>query len=101
ADRPCPAAPAAETSAPGEAVPVETVPAPPAPDPHGLLSLDEALARLSAEDATAASIANLHLFAGLSIEEAAQAMGLSRATAYRNWTYARAWLQDALDHPSE
>jgi RNA polymerase sigma factor (TIGR02999 family) len=66
-------------------------------DPHLLLSLDEALARLAAEDAAAADIAKLHLFAGLSVDEAAAALGTSRATAYRNWAYARAWLQDALD----
>src|SRR5262245_17781165 len=66
-------------------------------DPHLLLSLDEALERLAAEDPAAAGVAKLHLFTGLSIDEAATALGVSRATAYRNWTYARAWLQDALD----
>jgi RNA polymerase sigma factor (TIGR02999 family) len=66
-------------------------------DPHLLLSLDEALQRLAAEDPAAAGVAQLHLFGGLSIDEAAAALSLSRATAYRNWTYARAWLQDALD----
>src|SRR5262245_33504573 len=66
-------------------------------DPHLLLSLDEALARLSAEDPAAADVAKLHLFAGLSVDEAAAALGTSHATAYRNWAYARAWLQDALD----
>ena len=66
-------------------------------DPDLLLSLDDALTRLSAEDPGAAAVAKLHLFAGLSIDEAATALGVSRATAYRNWTYARAWLQDALD----
>ena len=65
--------------------------------PDLLLSLDEALARLAAEDPAAAGVAKLHLFAGLSIDEAAAALGVSRATAYRHWTYARAWLQDALD----
>ena len=65
-------------------------------DPDLLLSLDGALARLLAEDPAAAEVANLHLFAGLSIDAAAAALGVSRATAYRNWTYARAWLQDAL-----
>jgi RNA polymerase sigma factor (TIGR02999 family) len=65
-------------------------------DPDLLLSLDEALARLAAEDPAAAGVAQLHLFAGLSIDEAATALGVSRATAYRNWTYARAWLHDAL-----
>jgi RNA polymerase sigma factor (TIGR02999 family) len=66
-------------------------------DPNLLLSLDDALARLAAEDPAAAELAKLHLFAGLPIDEAATALGVSRAAAYRNWTYARAWLQDALD----
>jgi RNA polymerase sigma factor (TIGR02999 family) len=66
-------------------------------DPHLLLSLDEALTKLSTEDAETAEIAKLHLFAGLPIDAAASALGISRATAYRNWSYARAWLQDALD----
>lgn len=66
-------------------------------DPNLLLFLDEALARLAAEDPAAAGVAKLHLFAGMSIDEAATALGVSRATAYRNWTYARAWLQDALE----
>jgi RNA polymerase sigma factor (TIGR02999 family) len=65
-------------------------------DPDLLLTLDEALARLAAEDASAADLAKLHLFAGLPVAQAAAALGVSRATAYRNWTYARAWLQDAL-----
>jgi RNA polymerase sigma factor (TIGR02999 family) len=66
------------------------------PDPDLLLSLDDALTHLAAEDPAAADVAKLHLFAGLPMEEVATAMGISRATAYRNWTYARAWLQDAL-----
>jgi RNA polymerase sigma factor (TIGR02999 family) len=65
-------------------------------DPNLLLSLDEALDKLATEDPAAAGVAKLHLFGGLSIDEAATALIVSRATAYRNWTYARAWLQDAL-----
>ena len=61
-----------------------------------LLALDEALTSLAAEDAVAARVVELRHFAGLSIEEAATALGLSRATAYRHWTYARAWLRDAI-----
>jgi predicted DNA-binding protein (UPF0251 family) len=38
----------------------------------------------------------LRFFAGLSIEEAAETLGISRATASRHWTYARAWLHDAM-----
>jgi RNA polymerase sigma factor (TIGR02999 family) len=66
------------------------------PPPEELLALDEALARLAAEDADAARIVDLHFFAGLSIDEAADALGVSRATAYRQWAYARAWLRCEL-----
>jgi RNA polymerase sigma factor (TIGR02999 family) len=65
-------------------------------DPDLILSLNELLTRLGAEDATAAQVAQLHLFGGLSVEEAGTASGLSRAAAYRNWKYARAWLRDCL-----
>src|SRR3954452_19323785 len=61
-----------------------------------LLLLDDALGRLSAEDETAVEIVKLRLFAGLSVEEAADALGLARATAYRDWTFARAWLRCEL-----
>jgi RNA polymerase sigma factor (TIGR02999 family) len=64
-------------------------------DPDLVLSLDELLTRLGEEDATAAQIAQFHLFGGLSVEEAGKAVGLSRAVAYRNWKYARAWLREA------
>ena len=68
-----------------------------AEDPDLILSLDELLVRLGEEDATAARVAHLHLFGGLSVAEAGTAAGLSRAVAYRNWKYARAWLRDALE----
>jgi RNA polymerase sigma factor (TIGR02999 family) len=64
--------------------------------PEQLLLLDEALARLAEEDARAAEVAKLRLFAGLSVEDAAGVLGVSRATAFREWTYARAWLQARL-----
>ena len=67
-----------------------------AEDPDLVLSLDELLTRLGEEDAVAARVAHLHLFGGLSVEEAGEALGLSRAVAYRNWRYARAWLREAL-----
>jgi RNA polymerase sigma factor (TIGR02999 family) len=70
-------------------------PAPPS-DSDALLALDEALSRLAAEDPEAAQIVHLRYFAGLSIEEAAQTLGISRAYAYREWTFARAWLLQAL-----
>ena len=48
------------------------------------------------EDPEAAGVAKLRIFAGLSVEEAAQALSTSRASAYRQWTYARAWLHARL-----
>jgi len=61
-----------------------------------LLALDAALTRFAAEDPVAARLVELRHFAGLSIDDAAAALGLSRAAAYRHWTYARAWLRDAI-----
>jgi RNA polymerase sigma factor (TIGR02999 family) len=68
-------------------------------DPGALLDLDEALTLLAGEDAEAAGVAQLRLFAGLSVEEAAQALSTSRANAYRQWAYARAWLHARLGDP--
>ena len=62
-------------------------------EPEEILALDDALTRLKTEDAQASQIVELHFFAGLSIEQAAAALGISRATAYRLWTYAKAWLR--------
>jgi hypothetical protein len=67
-----------------------------AEDSDLVLSLDELLTRLGEEDAVGARVAQLHLFAGLSVEETGEALGLFRAMAYRNWMYARAWLREAL-----
>ena len=61
--------------------------------PEEVLVVDEALERLAAEDPEAAALVKLRYFAGLSVEEAAEALGLSRATAYRHWAYARAWVR--------
>ncbi len=67
----------------------------PAPDDE-LLAVHEALERLAAADAEKAELVKLRYFAGLSIEEAATALGISQRTAKRHWTYARAWLLDAM-----
>jgi RNA polymerase sigma factor (TIGR02999 family) len=61
--------------------------------PDEILEVDEALQRLAAEDPNAAELVKLRYFGGLSVEEAAEALGLSRATAYRHWAYARAWVR--------
>jgi RNA polymerase sigma factor (TIGR02999 family) len=64
--------------------------------PDQLLAVDDALARLAAEDPAAARIVELRYFAGLTVEEAGRAIGASTATAYRHWNYARAWLHSEL-----
>ena len=61
-----------------------------------LLSLDEALARLAAEFPQKAELVKLRYFAGLSLEEAAQMLHISPATAKRHWAFARAWLYARL-----
>lgn len=63
-----------------------------ATDDETLLRLDEALGRLAAEDPEKARLVELRYFAGLAIPEAAEALGISPATAKRHWAYARAWL---------
>jgi RNA polymerase sigma factor (TIGR02999 family) len=61
-----------------------------------LLALDEALQRLEADNKVCADLVKLRFFAGLSIRDAAAAMGISRSTADRYWVYARAWLFSSL-----
>jgi len=61
-----------------------------------LVALDQALTRLAADDPEAGKIVQLHFFGGLSIEQCAENLGISRATAYRQWSYARAWLRCAI-----
>jgi RNA polymerase sigma factor (TIGR02999 family) len=61
-----------------------------------LLALDEAISRLAAVDKTKAELVKLRYFAGLSLEQAADILGLSPTTAKRLWTYARAWLYRAI-----
>jgi DNA-directed RNA polymerase specialized sigma24 family protein len=60
--------------------------------PDQLLLLDESLTALEGQDAHAAGVFKLRYFTGCSVEEAAELLGLSRATAYRHWDFARAWL---------
>ena len=72
----------------------------PADDNDCWIDLDEALVAFAQLDAAAAELAKLRIFGGLSVEEAAEALNLSRATAFRTWTYARAWLTAALTDKS-
>ena len=60
--------------------------------PEELLAVHEALDELARVDEPAAQLVKLHYFAGLDIEEAAAVLGIAPRTAYRNWSFARAWL---------
>lgn len=62
-----------------------------------LLALDEALRKLEARDPQKAQVVKLRFFAGCSLEETAQMLGISRATTERHWAYARAWLFGQLN----
>jgi len=72
-----------------------------AADDVDLLALDQALAKLGAKDPRKAKLVELRYFSGLTLEQAACALGVSTATAQRDWTYARAWLhrEIAADEP--
>jgi RNA polymerase sigma factor (TIGR02999 family) len=58
-----------------------------------LLALDEALQRLAVRDARAADLVKLRFFAGLTMPEAAEALGVSLATVENDWAYAKSWLR--------
>lgn len=74
----------------GDSVPSEPV------RPERLLALDEALARLAAMDERQARIVEQRFFAGLTVEETAEVLGLSERTVKRDWRAARAWLAAEL-----
>jgi RNA polymerase sigma factor (TIGR02999 family) len=60
--------------------------------PEDLLALDEAMTKLAAEDPIKARLVQLRFFAGMSLEEASDILGVSNVTAKRYWRYAKAWL---------
>jgi RNA polymerase sigma factor (TIGR02999 family) len=64
--------------------------------PDQLVALDDALDRLTALDRLAGELVKLRYFTGLGLDQAAAALGVSTATAYRHWAYARAWLSSDL-----
>jgi RNA polymerase sigma factor (TIGR02999 family) len=66
-----------------------------------ILTLDEALDRLASEEPACAELVKLRFFAGLTQEEAARALGVSRRTANRYWAFARAWLRQAMGEADE
>ena len=69
-------------------------------DPVELLALDEALTEFEREWPEKAKLVKLRYFAGFTTAEAARALGLSIRTAERTWTYAKAWLLQAIDDES-
>jgi RNA polymerase sigma factor (TIGR02999 family) len=66
-----------------------------------LLSLNDALDQLAREDPTKAELVKLRYFTGLSVQEAADVLGISRATADRYWAYAKVWLYCAISGESQ
>jgi RNA polymerase sigma factor (TIGR02999 family) len=62
-----------------------------------VIALDQALTRLATTDKQAADLVQLRYFAGLTLPEAAEALGVSPSTASRLWTYARAWLRQEIE----
>ncbi len=77
-------------------VPLDDIADPAGAPSDDVLALDEALVRLAEEDPVKARLVELRFFAGLSVEDAARCLGISRSTADRYWVYARAWLYDKL-----
>jgi RNA polymerase sigma factor (TIGR02999 family) len=65
-------------------------------DAESLLLVNEALQKLAQRDPKAAKLVKLRFFAGLSYQEAAEALGISERSAKRSWTFARAWLYREL-----
>jgi RNA polymerase sigma factor (TIGR02999 family) len=61
-----------------------------------LIALDEALDKLKQQDPVKAQLVTLRYFAGLSVEQASEVLNISRVTAHRYWTYARAWLHQQI-----
>jgi RNA polymerase sigma factor (TIGR02999 family) len=69
--------------------------------PDDLPALDEALTKLAREDPACAELVKLRFFVGLTLEQAADVLGLSRRTVDRTWAFARSWLFDELCHRDE
>src|SRR5262245_29042317 len=77
-------------------VPLEDIDVPGAVGDADLVGIEEALARLAAEDSRKARVVELRFFGGLSMEETAQTLGVSLRTVHNDWAFARAWLYRAL-----
>jgi RNA polymerase sigma factor (TIGR02999 family) len=73
----------------------------PAMPPEDLLTLNDALDKLARDEPAKAELVKLRIFAGLTMPEVAEALGISLATAERHWTYARTWLYAELKEAAE
>jgi RNA polymerase sigma factor (TIGR02999 family) len=88
---------AAKRSGRGHRIPLEAADVCFGTPSYQLLDIDEALSRLAVEEPEAARLIQLRYFAGLSIEDAAEMVGVSRSTAYEHWSYARVRLKTLLE----
>lgn len=79
-----------------ERVEVELVHLPTRMSSDELVALDEALEKLKEHDPVKARLVTLRYFGGMTIEQAAEVLDISRVTAHRYWTYARAWLHQVM-----
>lgn len=70
-------------------------------DIETLLSLDEALTKLAAEDAGLAKLVELRYFTGLTVDQTSEILGVSPRTTKRNWAYARAWLRREMERDED
>jgi RNA polymerase sigma factor (TIGR02999 family) len=77
-------------------VDIEVIDLPTHLPPDELIALDEALEKLHQQDPIKAKLVSLRYFAGMTIEQAADFLQISRVTAYRYWTFARAWLHQEM-----
>ncbi|MCR9118590.1 MAG: ECF-type sigma factor [bacterium] len=66
-------------------------------DVDGLLALDDAMTKLAQDEPSLAELVKIRYFTGLTVDEAAKALGISSRTAKRNWAYARAWLRREIE----
>jgi RNA polymerase sigma-70 factor (ECF subfamily) len=77
-------------------VPLDTIDVPASEPGADLLAVDTALQMLAVEDARKAQVVELRFFGGLSVDETAEALGISARTVHTDWAFARAWLYQAL-----
>ncbi len=81
--------------------PLSGIPAPDDEKSVDILAVDEALQRIEEQDPRAAQVVMLRFYAGLSVEDTAKALDISPRTVRRDWTYAKAWLYEALGEDDE